>query len=191
MVRCAGMSGRSENDEPRPRPAQHPLGGTGARMRDAMRADLPAILAIYNASIPLRIATADLEPQSMPARERWWDERDHARRPVVVAEEGGTVVAWGAFTDFKPRAAYAPTAEISVYVDPAKAGHGIGRLVLDALLARAPACGIDRIMAICFAHNEPSLRLFRSRGFGTWGTLPDACHMDGIRRSVVILGKCL
>ena len=37
----------------------------------------------------------------------------------------------------------------------------------------------------------PSLRLFRSRGFGTWGTLPDACHMDGIRRSVVILGKCL
>jgi phosphinothricin acetyltransferase len=110
---------------------------------------------------------------------------------VVVAEGGGTVVAWGAFTDFKPRAAYAPTAEISVYVDPAKAGHGIGRLVLDALLARAPACGIDRIMAICFAHNEPSLRLFRSRGFGTWGTLPDACDMEGMRRSVVILGKCL
>ena len=164
-------------------------GGTGeVRVRDAARADLPAILAIYNASIPLRIATADLEPQGMPARERWWDERDLARRPVVVAELAGRVVGWGAFTDFKPRAAYRPTTEVSVYVDPALAGRGIGRATLDALMARAAACGIDRVLAICFAHNEASLRLFRSRDFGEWGRLPGACDMKGTRRDIVILG---
>ena len=166
-----------------PSPAPCPVS-----VRAAVRADLPAILAIYNAAIPLRIATADLEPQGMAARERWWDERDHARRPVVVAESAGRVVAWGAFTDFKPRPAYQPTAEVSIYVDPAALGGGIGRAVLDDLLARAPACGIDRVLALCLDHNERSLRLFRSRGFADWGRMPGACVFDGVRRDVVVLG---
>lgn len=171
--------------------AQEPQGhgGGGTRIRDAVRADLPAILAIYNAAVPLRSATADLLPQGMPARERWWEDRDLARRPVLVAERGGRTVAWGAFTDFKPRAGYAPTAEVSVYVDPPEAGRGLGRAMLDALLARAPGCGIDRALALCFAHNEASVRLFRSRGFAEWGRLPDACDMDGVRRTVVVLGR--
>jgi phosphinothricin acetyltransferase len=158
-------------------------------VRPARRDDLQDILAIYNAAVPLRSATADLVPQQMAAREAWWNDRDHARRPVMVAEVAGRTVAWGAFTDFKPRAGYAPTAEVSVYVDPARLGLGIGRAMLDALLARAPECGIDRIVALCFAHNEASVRLFMSRGFIEWGRLPDACNMDGVRRSVVMLGK--
>jgi phosphinothricin acetyltransferase len=77
---------------------------------------------------------------------------------------------------------------VSVYVAARAAGRGIGRAMLDALLARAEACRIDRALALCFEHNEASLRLFRSRGFGEWGRLPEACDLDGTRRSVVILG---
>lgn len=157
-------------------------------IRAATEHDLEAIRAIYNESIPKRIATADLEPQTIEARRAWFLQRDLTRRPVLVAVDAEGVCAWGAFTNFKDRAAYAPTAEISVYVADRAAGRGVGRGMLDALLERAPACGIDRILAICFAHNEPSLRLFRSRGFVEWGTFPDACIMDGVRRSVVILG---
>ena len=157
-------------------------------IRAATEHDLEAIRAIYNESIPKRIATADLEPQTIEARRAWFLQRDLTRRPVLVAVDAEGVCAWGAFTNFKDRAAYAPTAEISVYVADRAAGRGVGRAMLDALLERAPACGIDRILAICFAHNEPSLRLFRSRGFIEWGAFPDACIMDGVRRSVVILG---
>ena len=158
-------------------------------IRAATEHDLEAIRAIYNESIPKRIATADLEPQTIEARRAWFLQRDLTRRPVLVAVDAEGVCAWGAFTNFKDRAAYAPTAEISVYVADRAAGRGVGRAMLDALLERAPACGIDRILAICFAHNEPSLRLFRSRGFIEWGKFPDACIMDGVRRSVVILGS--
>ena len=157
-------------------------------IRAATEHDLEAIRAIYNESIPKRIATADLEPQTIEARRAWFLQRDLTRRPVLVAVDAEGVCAWGAFTNFKDRAAYAPTAEISVYVADRAAGCGVGRAMLDALLERAPACGIDRILAICFAHNEPSLRLFRSRGFIEWGKFPDACIIDGVRRSVVILG---
>lgn len=158
-------------------------------IREALEHDLEAIREIYNASIPSGMATADLTPQTLEARQAWWRDRDLRRRPVLVAtDDAGTVIAWGSFSDFKPRAAYAPCAEISVYVAPAAAGRGVGQRMLDALLARAPECGIDRILAICFAHNEPSLRLFRSRGFQPWGQLPQACDMHGTRRSVTILG---
>ena len=160
-------------------------------IRAATDADLESIRAIYNESVPKRIATADLGPQSVETRRAWFANRDHATRPVLVAEDAAGVCAWGAFTNFKDPAAYAPTAEISVYVADRAAGRGVGRAMLDALLALAPGCGIDRILAICFTHNEASVRLFRSRGFVEWGVLPDACDMDGTRRSVVILGLAL
>ena len=88
---------------------------TQSAPRPAARTDLPAILAIYNASIPAHMSTADLDPQSMTAREVWWEQRNHETRPVLVTEVEGKVVAWGAFTNFKDRAGYAPTAEVSVY----------------------------------------------------------------------------
>ena len=157
--------------------------------RPATRADLPDILAIYNASIPAHMSTADLTPQQLPARQAWWDQRDHATRPVLVVEESGRIIAWGAFTNFKDRAAYAPTAEVSVYVDPSAIGRGVGKAMLDALLARTTECGIDRVIALCFAHNEASVRLFGSRGFTEWGRILDACNMHGVRRTVVMLGK--
>ncbi len=104
---------------------------------------------------------------------------------------GAQVLGWGSFTNFKDRSAYAPTAEISVYVADGAAGRGVGSLLVDGLLARAPGCGIDRVLAITFEHNEPSLRLFRKKGFTEWGRLPDACELDGVRRSVLILGLAL
>ena len=164
---------------------------THSAPRLATRADLPDILAIYNASIPAHMSTADLTPQQLPARQAWWDQRDHATRPVLVVEESGRIIAWGAFTNFKDRAAYAPTAEVSVYVDPSAVGRGVGRVMLDALLARTSECGIDRVIALCFAHNDASVRLFSSRGFTEWGRIPDACDMNGVRRTVVMLGKVM
>jgi phosphinothricin acetyltransferase len=164
---------------------------THSPLRLATRADLSAILSIYNASIPAHMSTADLVPQSMVAREAWWEQRNHDTRPVLVTERAGRVVAWGAFTNFKDRAGYAPTAEISVYVDPSAVGSGLGSAMLDELLSCAVACQIDRVIGICFEHNHASLRLARSRGFEEWGRLPEACNMDGVRRSVVILGKII
>ncbi len=157
-------------------------------MRLATIDDVRAILDIYNESIPKRIATADLVPQSLAARTQWFQSHDFTTRPIVVAIRDDAVVGWGSFTNFKERSAYAPSAEISIYVADVAARQGVGRAILGDLLARAVSCRIDRILAICFSHNEPSLKLFRSRGFEQWGLLPDACELDGIRRSITILG---
>ena len=52
------------------------------RVRDAAPDDLEGIVAIYNGTIPGRMATADLEPTTVEARRRWFDARDPARRPL-------------------------------------------------------------------------------------------------------------
>jgi phosphinothricin acetyltransferase len=98
---------------------------TTKTIRAASEADLEAIRAIYNESIPKRIATADLEPQTLDARRAWFVNRNHATRPVLVAEDAQGVCAWGSYTNFKDRAAYAPTAEISVYVADRAAGRSL------------------------------------------------------------------
>jgi len=81
--------------------------------RDATLTDLPAIVAIYNATIPGRMVTADTEPVSVESRVPWF--REHGgNRPLWVVEEAGAVTAWLSFSSFYGRPAYAATAELSV-----------------------------------------------------------------------------
>ena len=58
-------------------------------IRDATEEDLPAIVGIYNESIPGGAATADLKPITVESRREWFRDFDPERRPCWVAEEDG------------------------------------------------------------------------------------------------------
>ena len=47
---------------------------TNFTIRDATEADLPAIVALYNATIPGRMVTADTEPVTVTRDGRRWTE---------------------------------------------------------------------------------------------------------------------
>ncbi|WP_042298817.1 GNAT family N-acetyltransferase [Paraburkholderia kururiensis] len=157
--------------------------------RDATLDDLPAIVAIYNSTVASRQVTADLEPVSVASRVPWFQAHGPATRPLWVVEEAGRVVAWLSFSDFYGRPAYRHTSEVSIYLDEAVRGKGLGRQLLAAALQAAPALGIHSVLGFIFGHNEPSLRLFRGYGFETWGTLPRVAVLDGVECDLVILGK--
>ena len=157
-------------------------------IRSARPEDLPAIVAIYNASIPGRLATADTEPVTVEQREEWFRSFDPAARPLWVLEAGGTVAAWLSLKSFYGRPAYHRTVEATVYVAPEHQRKGCaGRLLAHALEA-APKLGISTILAFVFAHNEPSVALFVRHGFAGWGRLPRVAELDGIERDLLILG---
>src|SRR5689334_18877303 len=162
-------------------------------IRHAGRADLPAIVAIYNASIPGRMATADLAPVDVASREAWFAEFDPGRRPLFVSTADGSpeVAAWLSLRSFYGRPAYAETVEVGLYAAPAAQRRGHGRRLLAHALASAPGLGITRLLAFTFAHNAPSLALFRSFGFANWGRLPGVANLDGVRRDLLILGRAL
>jgi L-amino acid N-acyltransferase YncA len=159
------------------------------RIRDAVEADLPAIVAIYNAAIPGRQATADPEPVSVEQRRSWFFDHTPERRPIWVAEENGEIAGWLSFQSFHSRAAYHATAELSIYVAPERKGQGVGRQLLAEAVRRAPQLGLHNLIGFVFGHNAPSLGLFSAHGFERWGLLPGVAELDGIERDLVIVGR--
>jgi L-amino acid N-acyltransferase YncA len=162
----------------------------GVTLRAATEADLPAIVAIYNATIPSRMVTADTEPVSVASRVPWFRAHDPQTRPLWVAVDAtGNVCAWMSFSSFYGRPAYRPTAEISVYVAESHRRRGLARRLVEGAIAGAPACEVNTLLGFIWAHNAPSLALFSKLGFATWGHLPRVAILDGIERDLLILGR--
>ena len=159
--------------------------------RDATLDDLPAIVAIYNSTVPSRQVTADLEPVSIDSRRAWFEAHGPEKRPLWVVEDQGKVIAWLSFSDFYGRPAYQRTSEVSIYLDEAARGKGLGKALLAGALEAAPRLGIDTLLGFVFGHNEPSLRLFHGFGFADWGVLPRVAVLDGVERDLVIVGRRL
>jgi L-amino acid N-acyltransferase YncA len=159
------------------------------RIRDAVAADLPAIVEIYNSTIPSRVVSADTEPVSVEQRLPWFDEHEPSRRPIWVMESVGEVVGWLSLSDFyDARPAYHATAEIGVYVREGYRGEGVGRRLVEEAIARGPKLGLKTLTAGAFAHNEASVRLFEGVGFRKWAHFPNVAELDGVERDLIVLG---
>ena len=157
-------------------------------IRHATETDLPAIVAIYNAAIPSRMATADLEPVSVASRLAWFNGRSHNIRPIWVVEVEGVVAGWLSFQSFYGRPAYHTTAEISIYIAPAYHQRGLGQQLLSLAIHQSSSLGLNTLLGLIFAHNQPSLKLFEKFSFQRWGYLPQVAQLDGLERDLVIMG---
>lgn len=159
-------------------------------IRDASEADLPRIVEIYNCAIPGRLATADLEPVSVEDRMAWYWDHSPTTRPLWVIEVEGNIAGWLSFQSFfTGRAAYDATAEISIYLDPSFQRQGLGQKLLSQAISTGPDLGLNTLVALIFAHNQPSLLLFSKFDFQRWGYFPQVAQLDGIERDLAILGK--
>ncbi|MEL6441399.1 MAG: N-acetyltransferase family protein [Cyanobacteria bacterium J06621_8] len=156
-------------------------------IRSAALEDLPAIVEIYNQSIPGRLATADTEPVTLADKLDWFHQRP-PNRPLWVIEQQHRVAGWLSFQNFYGRPAYRHTAEISLYIATAYQHQGLGSRLLQQAIADATQLELKTLLAFIFDHNQPSLKLFANFGFVTWGNLPDVAELDCVARSLKILG---
>jgi len=162
----------------------------GLHFRNATIEDLPAIVEIYNTTVAGRMVTADTEPVSVESRIKWFNEHSPERRPMwMVEDENGNSVGWVSVQSFYGRPAYNGTTEISIYLDPVFRGKGYGKEILSKAMEKCAALGIQTLLGFIFAHNEPSLRLFKNAGFEQWALFPNIAVLDGVERSLIILGK--
>ena len=134
-------------------------------IRAATRADLPALIGIYNYYVINTHATFDVTPFDVASRTPWFAQFDGARHQCLVAAEDGRISGYACTAPLKTKAAYDTSVEISVYVDPASTGSGIGRRLYDELLPRLSAEDLHRAYALIALPNEPSIRLHERAGF--------------------------
>jgi phosphinothricin acetyltransferase len=158
-------------------------------LRNATIQDLPQIVGIYNQTIPGRLVTADLEPVPVESRISWFHTHNTQHRPLWVFEEAGQIQAWVSFKDFYGRPAYRYTAEISIYIHEEFRNKGLGKYLLNYAIEKCPDLEINTLLGFIFAHNEPSIKLFKKFDFQIWAHLPKIALLDNDLRDLLILGK--
>jgi phosphinothricin acetyltransferase len=138
-----------------------------ALLRPAAAADLPAILDIHNDAVLTTTAIFDYAPQSLEARVAWFEAKQAAGWPVVIAADpaDGAVLGYGSYGPFRAWPAYKYSVEHSVYVHKDRRGRGIGRQVLAGLLDEAARADYHTMVAGVVADNMASLALHRALGF--------------------------
>jgi len=142
-------------------------------IRPAGAADVPAITTIYDHAVRHGTASFEIEPPDvaeMLRRQRALVDGGH---PYLVAEDEGRVLGYAYAGPFRPRPAYRHSVEDSVYVAAEARRRGIGRLLLDTLVARATELGFRQMIAVIgdSALQAPSIGLHAAAGFRKIGTL--------------------
>jgi len=137
-------------------------------VRDAVAADAAALRGIYNREVLETTATLDAEPRTLEDQTRWLAERSGGH-VVIVVEVDGLVAGFASLSSFRQRAAYRPTVENSIYVDPDYQRQGLGRLLMTGLIDRARMFGFHSVIARIAEPNPASIALHETFGYEVVG----------------------
>lgn len=144
--------------------------GLPVSIRPATLQDAAEIARIYNMYVLGSTATFDIEPHTVERREEWLRGRS-AEYPVLIAENGSSVLGWAALSPYRERPAWRHTVEVAVYVGEDARGQGIGPQLLDAVLDSARDVGHHAAVAQVTTENVASLKTLERAGFERVGTL--------------------
>jgi phosphinothricin acetyltransferase len=163
-----------------------------ATIRPAADADLPAVQAIYAHHVLHGSASFETVPPDLAEMTRRHADITRRGMPYLVADVGGEVLGYAYAGPYRPRAAYRFTLEDSVYVAEGAAGRGVGRLLLDRLIADATALGYRQMLAVIGdSGNLGSIALHERAGFTHLGTLQSVGFKFGRWLDVVLMQRAL
>jgi phosphinothricin acetyltransferase len=163
-----------------------------ATVRSAADADLPAVQAIYAHHVLHGSASFETVPPDLAEMARRHADITRRGMPYLVAEVGGEILGYAYAGPYRPRAAYRFTLEDSVYVAEGAAGRGVGRLLLDRLIADATALGYRQMLAVIGdSGNLGSIVLHQRAGFTHLGTLQSVGFKFGRWLDVVLMQRAL
>lgn len=145
--------------------------GSALSIRHASESDAEAIRSIYNHYVLNSVFTFDTSEQSLECRLDWLKQHLGEQLPVLVAEVEGEVVGWASLSYYHSRCAYRTTVEFSAYLRPEHHGKGIGKALVQELLALAEAKGYHVIVGLICSENQVSIRMAESLGFEKVGEL--------------------
>ena len=157
-------------------------------LRQATIEDLPEIIKIYNEAIKDGISTADSKIVSVEDKIEWFNSHSDDR-PILVKEYHGRIIAWISIQPFYANLlAYKDTARINIYIDKNFQGKKLGQQFLNEAIEQTKNFQIKTLLALIFAENLPSLKLFKKIGFKEWGNLNKIATIEGVDKDLLILG---
>jgi L-amino acid N-acyltransferase YncA len=142
-------------------------------IRPTTVADLPAITEIYAHAVRVGTATFELVPPDLAEMTRRFQALMDGGFPYIVALLDGDVAGYAYASSYRPRPAYRFTVENSVYLRPSSHRQGIGRQLLERLIAECEARGFRQMIAVIGdSANAASVGVHAACGFKMIGTHP-------------------
>ncbi|NEU96577.1 GNAT family N-acetyltransferase [Bradyrhizobium uaiense] len=160
-------------------------------IRPATEDDIPAITAIFNEAVVNSNAIWTEKQDSEAERLAWMKARLALGYPVLVAVEGSVVLGYGTFGDFRAFPGYRYSVEHSVYIHVDHRGRGLGRVIVDELVAAARALGKHVMIAGIDGGNPASLRLHAQAGFVEVARMPEVGRKFGRWLELVFMQRVL
>lgn len=136
-------------------------------IRDATEDDLTAVSGLYGREVLNGTATFELEPPTRDEMTRRFAAVKRHNLPWLVAEVDGAFAGYAYASPFRPRPAYRYGVEVSIYVEEGARGRGVGRALLEALIARVRERGLRHLIAAISdsGTSDASIALHRTLGF--------------------------
>jgi L-amino acid N-acyltransferase YncA len=145
------------------------------KIRPSRDTDVAAITAIYTHHVLTGTGTFEVTPPTEADMSSRRTDVLSKGLPYLVVEDAGDVVGFAYCNWFKPRPAYRFSAEDSIYLDPRAHGKGLGRLLLQELMAQAERAGVRKLIAVIGdSANQGSIGVHTGCGFAHVGVL-SAC----------------
>ena len=161
-------------------------------IRPATAADLPAITEIYEHAVRYGTATFELIPPDLGEMTRRFDMLMEGGYPYFSAALEGRVVGYAYAGAYRPRPAYRFTVENSVYLQPAIHRRGVGRQLLQRLIAECESRGYRQMIAVIGdSANAGSIGVHSKCGFQMIGTHPDVGFKFGRWLDTVMMQRAL
>jgi len=131
-----------------------------------------AIRAILNDAIVTSTALYDYHPRTPEMMAGWFEAKRKGNYPVIgLLDQHGRLMGFGSYGPFRAWPAYKYTVEHSIYVAADCRGRGLGKLLLEQIIARARAQGYHVLVGGIDSQNEVSISLHLRYGFAPAGTI--------------------
>jgi len=153
--------------------------------------DAEATRAIYNVEVQESTVTFDITPRSLADQQVWIAEHSGGHPAIVAVDDDATLLGFASLSPFKPRAAYAPTVEDSVYVHRDARGRGVGELLLREIIRLGTDHGFHSAVARIVGGHEASIALHRKCGFEEIGCEREVGRKFGRWLDVVLMQRML
>ena len=162
-------------------------------VRPSRDTDVEAMLSIYRRHIRRGVEDS-VDETGTPEPDDLRDRRKNLRNqrlPHLVATRNGEVVGYAYVVLFRKRPAYRYTVKHSIYVHHDTIGHGVGKLLLQALIDACAAAGFRQMIGYIDADNAGSLKLHEKFGFARVGLLPAVAYRYGRWADTVMMQRSL
>jgi L-amino acid N-acyltransferase YncA len=153
-------------------------------IRPFSKNDWSRVSEIYHQGLLTRNATFETE---VPEYEGWIKKFNSNLLWVAVINDH--VIGWAGLQPVSTRKVYEGVMEITIYIDSAHGGKGIGTTLMNHLISESEKSGIWTLYASIFIENIASIRLHETAGFKQIGMRDRIAKLEGKWRTTVLYDR--